>query len=106
MVHDEHEEAKWGDIVRIRNCPPKSARKRFEIIEILESTEQLTRAKEQTYWAPNLDYKDQVLRVLREDLVLKQGEDAATVLRESDSGVSAQTSSRQHSDTSHKPESA
>ena len=35
-VHDERNEAKLGDLVRIAECRPMSAEKRWRLIEILE----------------------------------------------------------------------
>ena len=39
MVHDEENQARIGDKVRIRECRPISRRKAWELIEVLESTE-------------------------------------------------------------------
>ncbi len=36
MAHDENNDAHTGDIVRIRECRPLSARKRWELIEIVQ----------------------------------------------------------------------
>jgi small subunit ribosomal protein S17 len=36
MVHDEKNEAKTGDLVRIAETRPLSARKRWRLVEILE----------------------------------------------------------------------
>jgi small subunit ribosomal protein S17 len=35
IVHDEADECQMGDWVRIEECRPMSARKRFKVIEIL-----------------------------------------------------------------------
>jgi len=34
-VHDENNESKHGDTVEIRECPPKSASKRWELVRIV-----------------------------------------------------------------------
>lgn len=36
MAHDENNEAHIGDTVKIRECRPLSARKRWELIEIVQ----------------------------------------------------------------------
>lgn len=36
MAHDERNECKEGDVVRIKECRPLSARKRWELVEIVE----------------------------------------------------------------------
>ena len=36
MAHDEKNECNIGDIVRVRECRPLSAMKRWELIEIIE----------------------------------------------------------------------
>lgn len=38
-VHDEHNEARVGDLVRIEECRPLSKEKRFRIVEWLERAE-------------------------------------------------------------------
>jgi len=37
MAHDEGEQAKVGDVVRITQCRPLSARKRFTLAEVVKS---------------------------------------------------------------------
>ena len=39
MVHDEENQARIGDKVRIRECRPRSRRKAWELIEVLETAE-------------------------------------------------------------------
>lgn len=39
MAHDEKNEAKAGDLVIIRECRPRSARKRFTLLKITEKAE-------------------------------------------------------------------
>jgi small subunit ribosomal protein S17 len=34
-VHDENNESKMGDTIEIRECPPKSALKRWELVKIV-----------------------------------------------------------------------
>lgn len=34
-VHDERDEAKVGDTVEIRECPPKSRSKRWELVRVV-----------------------------------------------------------------------
>ncbi len=36
MAHDEENSCNIGDIVKIRECRPMSARKRWELVEILQ----------------------------------------------------------------------
>jgi small subunit ribosomal protein S17 len=36
MAHDENNECKVGDKVRVRECRPLSAHKRWELVEIVE----------------------------------------------------------------------
>ncbi|MCX6146730.1 MAG: 30S ribosomal protein S17 [Candidatus Kapabacteria bacterium] len=36
MAHDELNTCKTGDVVRIRECRPLSARKRWELVEIVQ----------------------------------------------------------------------
>jgi small subunit ribosomal protein S17 len=38
-VHDEHNEARPGDLVRIEECRPLSRHKRFRIVEWIERAE-------------------------------------------------------------------
>ncbi|MDD3129884.1 MAG: 30S ribosomal protein S17 [Candidatus Izemoplasmatales bacterium] len=40
-THDEKNEAKTGDIVKITECRPLSATKRFRLIEIVEKHEEV-----------------------------------------------------------------
>lgn len=39
LVHDELNQLRTDDVVVIRNCPPKSALKRFELFQLLKSPE-------------------------------------------------------------------
>ncbi|EIM87485.1 nucleic acid-binding protein, partial [Stereum hirsutum FP-91666 SS1] len=39
LIHDEHNRLRVEDEVRIRNCPPISARKRFKLEKVLFSPE-------------------------------------------------------------------
>lgn len=39
LVHDEENKLKTDDVVVIRNCPPKSAMKRFTLHQLLKSPE-------------------------------------------------------------------
>lgn len=36
LAHDEENAAAVGDLVEIQECRPRSARKRFEIVEVVE----------------------------------------------------------------------
>lgn len=36
MAHDERNDCRQGDVVKVRECRPLSARKRWELIEIIE----------------------------------------------------------------------
>jgi small subunit ribosomal protein S17 len=36
-THDEKEQAKLGDLVTIQECRPKSAKKRHELVEVIEN---------------------------------------------------------------------
>ncbi len=38
QVHDEHNESGLGDTVEIRECPPKSKTKRWELVRVLEKS--------------------------------------------------------------------
>jgi len=37
-VHDEQNESKLGDTVEIRECPPKSKLKRWELVRVVEQS--------------------------------------------------------------------
>jgi small subunit ribosomal protein S17 len=37
-VHDEQNESKLGDTVEIRECPPKSKLKRWELVRVVEKS--------------------------------------------------------------------
>ncbi len=39
MFHDELNQSKMGDLVLIKPCRPRSAKKSFELVEILETGE-------------------------------------------------------------------
>lgn len=41
LTHDPQNKADVGDTVVIRNCPPKSAAKRHELVEILRKAEKI-----------------------------------------------------------------
>ncbi len=42
-AHDEHNQAKVGDLVRIRECRPLSKTKRWRLVEIIKSADILRR---------------------------------------------------------------
>ncbi len=39
LVHDEDNQARVGDRVRIRECRPRSKRKAWELVEVLDAAE-------------------------------------------------------------------
>lgn len=42
LCHDENEECREGDLVRIKECRPLSKRKHFQVAEIVEKAEEYT----------------------------------------------------------------
>ena len=42
MFHDENNETKVNDKVLVRACAPRSARKSFELVKVVESTENIS----------------------------------------------------------------
>lgn len=42
LCHDENEECRDGDLVRIKECRPLSNRKHFQVEEIVEKAEEYT----------------------------------------------------------------
>ena len=42
LCHDENEECRDGDLVRIKECRPLSKRKHFQVEEIVEKAEEYT----------------------------------------------------------------
>ena len=45
LCHDENEECRDGDLVRIKECRPLSKRKHFQVAEIVEKAEEYTNPK-------------------------------------------------------------
>ena len=45
LCHDENEESRDGDLVRIKECRPLSKRKHFQVAEIVEKAEEYTNPK-------------------------------------------------------------
>eukprot|EP00040_Diaphanoeca_grandis_P016401 m.84644 g.84644 ORF g.84644 m.84644 type:complete len:119 (+) comp25777_c1_seq1:151-507(+) len=55
FAHDEKNELLPGDVVRIKNCPPISKKKRFTVVDIISLAERYTNPKTGQVTTPEMD---------------------------------------------------